>query len=430
MLTYILKISILASIINLTLLFEEVLFDNINKFSILNNSKFSNLRNLNGNNFAELEKSLDISNLNNLNTIISPVINIDKIITKNINIWGDYFTSPEIIIYFYNETISNRTIKIKNLNNYFVPANYINDVSAPVTITNNPGYLKLQILLTKEYIETSKCLHYQLKDFSFVSIKNCTLKILDVNDNEIVDFNLILLNMKIEQTNINQCLVEFSNKVEKYKEHFSSNYSIATYPNYLTEKIIYKECKQSFCKDLENQKKGETNKNNTNNFIELYDPIFGEYNFHLSFDNLQEYEFELFRAFLILRKEDYDIDSINKKNEDYEMVYYLNSSASNSTYYNNQHSNFQDTYNKQEGNSIAFFTDITKVLLTKGNIHQLNLDVFPEVFDLYLIFDVQRISFDANFNTGNSINNEKFSINGMDRSSFKFNALEEQNQIK
>lgn len=340
--------------------------------------------------------------LNLLNQTISnsnaSTILMDKT-TKNpnINIWADYFNSPEVIVYFYNQTFSNKTLKIRNMREAYLPANNINDVSAPALITKNNAYIKMQMTLTRDYLEASECSQYQLKDFNFVSIKNCTFSLLDANENILTEFNLVLLTMTIDQISINQCLVEFAQREEKANKDYSTGYYVNAFPNYLTHKIQFKECKQSFCKEIE--------KSDSKNAQEIYEPIFGQYNFQLSFFSLDDYEFELFRAFLIVRKEDYDLDTISKNINDYNMIYYYNTTNGNNTDVLNQNNKINLTkYNLQDGNTIAFYTDITKILLIKGNSYQLNLDVFPETFDLKLIFDVQRINLDLNLNYTSLVN--------------------------
>lgn len=315
----------------------------------------------------------------------------------NINIWADYFNYPEVIVYFYNKTYTNNTLKIKNKREAYLPSNYINDVSAPVTITKNEAYLKMQITLTEDYLERSDCSKYELRDFNFVSIKNCSFSLLDPKENFLTQFNLIILTMLIDQTSINQCIVEFPLKEDITNTIKSSSYDLNAYPNYLTSKIKFKECKQSFCKDIE---KSESDKKQ-----EIYEPLFNQYNFQLKFLNLDDYEFELFRAFLIVRKIDYDLDIISKNIADYNMIYYFNNTNAYNNNISNKNNKINNTdYNFQEGNSIAFFTDITKILLNKGTFYQLNLDVFPEVFDLKLIFDVQRMNYNNNLNIENISN--------------------------
>jgi len=321
----------------------------------------------------------------------STLLTTKKIENPNLNIWADYFNTPEVIVYFYNQTFStNKTLKIRNKREVYLTTNNINDVSAPATITKNNAYLKMQMTLTRDYLDASQCSEYQLKDFNFVSIKNCTFSLLDANENLLTEFNLILLTMMIDQISINQCLVEFSQKEEKLNKDNSTGYFLNAFPNYLTPKIQFNQCKQAFCKEIE--------KSDANGSQEIFEPIFGQYNFKLSFINLKDYEFELFRAFMIVRKEDYDIDTISKNINDYNMIYYYNTTNANSTNNLNQNIKNIERYNMQEGNTIAFYTDITKILLIKGNFYQLNLDVFPETFDLKLIFDVQRINLDLNLN--------------------------------
>jgi len=365
--------------------------------------------NQNSINVFNITNTINVSNSNNLiANITSSLLNLNdsnKANKPNLNIFADFFNSPEILIYYYNETFIDKKLKIKNKSKLSLQEKYISEISAPITITKNPAYLKLQATITKDYIDTSDCDYYQLKDFQFVSIKNCTFQIFDSNDIFLTNFNLILLTMKIEQISINQCLIEFSEKYEKENIDIKTNYYVSGFPNYLTEKILFTECKQSFCKDIEDR--------NITLAQAPIEPIYGQYNFQLNFLDLVNYEFELFRAFLIVRKEDYDIDTIHNNIDDYNMVYYYNSTSNI-----NNIKKFNDTKNdSQSGNTISFFTDITKILQIKGNSYQINLDVFPETFDLKLIFDVQRINLDGNIKVNNSLSSDNIILNNITNSS-------------
>ena len=332
-------------------------------------------------------KNLTLGNFNNDNNLYQTNNNFFTTKDKtNFNIWSDYFSTTELIIYIYKNL--NNTIKLKNKKNIFLNSRNILDISPPMTISQNPYYRKFQITLDNEFINSSDCSLYYLKEYNYVSIKNCTFQLFENSENFISDFNLLTINMQIDDLNINQCIIESSGQSIKAdsKEILLdySNTNVQVTPEFLLGKFIFSECKQSFCTDL--------NSTGSSIISTLYEPLFGEYNFQVNFSNLDEYEFELFRAYLIVRNQDYQIETINKE----KINNFINLTNNNVSNIGNI-----DSINKNE---IAFFTDVTKILQTKGNKYQLALEVFPQFFDLKLIFDVQRIKYDS-INQNNTNNN-------------------------
>jgi hypothetical protein len=303
-------------------------------FFIIKNSYLNSNEN-NKNSTSKLEEIPIISNSN------------DK---KNINIWGDYINLPELLVYYYNITNQNNQLKLKNINSIYLDNKNILEISPPISISKNPFYKKLQITLPENYLNSSKCNDYKLKDFSYVSLKNCTFELIDSNEILITRFDMIILNMELEKKQIRQIMIE--NNDIKNKIFF-------TYPSYIENKVEFKECKQSYCSDL---------KNNSTIFDTIYEPLFGKFNFQINFKDLKEYEIELFRVFMIVRNKNNKLDNTRYENT---------------------------TKTKEEiNNEISFFSDITKVITNKENNFQINLETFPEVFDLKLIYDIQRRDYD------------------------------------
>lgn len=339
-------------------------------------------------NNSSIAQNLEVNtfNFSNSGSIMS---NLNKLQNENLdlNLWSDFYNSPEILLYLYNETFPSKIIQIKNKKNLFLTEKNIVDISPPVSITKNPSYLKFQITMIQDFLDKSDCKAYQLIDFSYVTIKNCTFTAFDSQNNFLVAFNLIILSMKIDKVNINQCLVEKSNYYQNSSalvaKLTNNKLEMLISPQYLTKQITFTECKQAFCKELDSTNSGALEES-------FYEPVFDQYNFKIDFLNLEDYELELFKAFLIVRNKDYDMETRLQINSTYEIA---NSNFSKLTEIDSSINDFESD------NNIAFFTDITKIVSIKGNKYQINLEVFPQFFDLYLIFDVQRL----NYNLTNTV---------------------------
>jgi hypothetical protein len=316
------------------------------------------------NNNPDLKSNITYNYNNNTNLTLE--IDISKLksnsnVKKNFNIWGDYLNLPELLIYYYNQTEQNNQfkLKIKNKNSLYLDDNNILDISPPLQISKNKYYRKLQITLPDNYLNYSKCDSYKLTDFSYVTLKNCSFEIYDSNDNLLWNFDMILLNMILGETKINQIIIENSNKENK---------QILTTPSFIENKVNYTECKEILCSELKDKDKLNKTLINDN----YYEPLFNNFNFQINFFDLKEYQFELFRVFMIVRNNNYILEK--KRNE------------------NSISAKFKSIEDKNN-NEISFFSDITKLISINDNNYQINLETFPEKFDLKLIFDVQRINY-------------------------------------
>lgn len=176
-----------------------------------------------------------------------------------------------------------------------------------------------------------------------ISVRNCTFNILN-NNNKVTEFSLI--NLNYTETNITQSFIDFT-----YNNTSDDNLYI--FPQFLqSEKSIdFIECNYTNCGG---------NPNTT-----IVEPLYDQYNFNLDVNESikSSYNLVLHRAFLIVRN---DI-SMNK---------------------------------------LFYFRDITHILLDgKDFKYKLTLNNFPELFDLYLVYNVNSLP------AASADNNVKFLFN-------------------